>query len=1005
MTSRTSQVVRVFAVLWLVAVVNGAPQSAPPPGQRSPALDSAALQGLTLRNIGPANMSGRFVDIAVVESNPFTFYAASATGGLWRTTDNGVTFKPVFENADVHSIGCVTVHQANPDIIWIGTGERANRQSSSWGDGVYKSTDGGKTWVNMGLRDSHHIGRIVLDPKNPDVVFVAAMGHLWGPNRERGLFKSTDGGRTWANVLFVNEDTGVVDVAIDPSDSSVMYAAAYQRRRQPFGFHGGGPGSGLYKSTDGGNTWRRLTKNLPDGDIGRIGISIYRSNPRIVYVCIEQGMRYNASTAYIVRKAGVYRSEDKGEAWTLMGDWNPRPMYASQIAVDPNDDKRVYMMNSYSVSTDGGKTFTRVRQTLHGDDRFLWIDPKDSRHLIKADDGGIGISYDRGAKWLFASALPVSQYYRVAVDMKTPFWVYGGLQDNGCWGGPSATSYSSGILNESWVRLCGGDGFLAVPDPTDENVVYAESQYLGLLRVNLITGERRDIRPDSARGYIADRKNWKTWGKPSVAEPVLGNAMAPANWDAPFIISPHDPKTLYAGTSKLWRSTDRGDTWVSLGDLTTGIDRSTLKIMGQAATESVLSLDDGVPYYPTLTAIAESPMQKGVLYVGTDDGLLQVSRDGGATWRKVNDRLPGAPKSAWINGIEPSRHDRGVVYVTIDNHRSDDFKNYLFRSSDFGQTWTSIIGDLPAGRVVRTVREDPRNRNLLYLGTELGLFLTFDGGGHWVELKSNLPRVAVNDLLVHPRDNALVLGTHNRGIWILDSVAALQELTPAVTGSQAHLFTVPPAVMIRYTNPKAHAGDMIFRGQNPAAGATIDYYVGELPAGDIVLTVHDAAGEEIRRLQPTRQRGINRVVWDLRHAPLPTPREAADDDEGGPVRALDGPFVVPGTYRVRLAAAGKTYEQAVIVKEDPRLTISTEDRKRWTELLLTLSTQYAAVGRLVETTRSQQGSDDTHDTARELQRRIGALYSAIGAWTGKPTADQEAQAQYLATLLKKLGPS
>ena len=423
----------------LLMLVFGTVAWAPVPRTKdAPELTASALTGLRFRTLGPANMSGRIVDLAVVESNTYTFYAASATGGLWKTTDNGTTFIPVFQDEAVPSLGCVTVSQSNPNIVWVGSGEATNRQSSGWGDGVYKSTDAGKSWTNMGLKDSEHVGRIVLHPTNPDIVYVAALGHLWGANRERGLFKSIDGGKTWKASLQIDEDTGVSDVAMDPSDPNTLYAAAHQRRRRAYGFHGGGPGNALYKSTDGGEHWKKLTNGLPAGELGRIGISIYRKDPRVVYVCVEQGMRYNASTAYEQRKAGVYRSDDKGETWKFMSDWNPRPTYASQIRVDPNDDQRVYMVN-YSYSDDGGKTFVSPRQSLHGDDRMVWIDPRDSKHVLKADDGGVGISYDRGNKWLYVTSLPVSQWYHVAVDMRKPYWVYGGLQDNGCWSGPSAT--------------------------------------------------------------------------------------------------------------------------------------------------------------------------------------------------------------------------------------------------------------------------------------------------------------------------------------------------------------------------------------------------------------------------------------------------------------------------------------------------------------------------------------------------------------------------------------
>ena len=615
---------------------------------------TAQLDGLRLRNIGPAVMSGRIVDLAVAESDPIKYYVASATGGVYKTSDNGITLDPVFENEGTHSVGAIALHQADTSIVWVGTGERANRQSSSWGDGVYKSTDGGETWTNMGLRDSKHIGRIALHPDDTELVYVAAMGHLWGPNEERGLYRSTDGGATWQPILQVDENTGAVDVALDPDQPNIVYAATYQRQRRPWGFHGGGPGSALHRSMDGGDTWERLTgpgitRGLPEDVIGRIGISIYRSDPRIVYVSVEQGYRYNASTAYTERRAGIYRSEDRGDTWELMSDWNPRPMYASQITVDPSDDQRIYMVNSYSFSDDGGRTFTVPPQSLHGDDRLVWVNPSDSRHVMKADDGGLGISYDRGLNWLYISDLPVSQYYRVSVDMAHPYNVYGGLQDNGSWMGPSETWRQNGIVNSDWTRLGGGDGFINLADTTNNTVIYTESQYLGLSRFDTRTGERTAIRPGDPVGHIAGRRNWETWREVGTFEEQrLGNAMAPANWDGPFIISPHDASTLYAGTNIMWRTTDRGDSWQALGDLTTGTDRRSVPIMGQMPDDYLPSLDDGIPYWPTISAVSESPLRRGLIYAGTDDGRLHVSHDGGERWidlsaRDISDSGPTGP--------------------------------------------------------------------------------------------------------------------------------------------------------------------------------------------------------------------------------------------------------------------------------------------------------------------------------------------------------------------------
>jgi hypothetical protein len=980
--------------------------------QSADVLAASDLAALAFRNIGPAAMSGRFVDLAVVESDPYTFYAASATGGIFKTTDNGLTFRPVFEHETVHSIGAMAIFQPDPNIVWVGTGERANRQSNSWGDGIYKSTDAGKTWTNVGLRDSQQVGRIVTHPTNPDIVFVAAMGHLWGPNKERGLYRTTDGGRTWQPVLQVDDDTGVVDVAMDPSDPSILYAAAYQRRRAAYGFNGGGPGSALYKSTDGGSTWTKVTgAGLPAGEYGRIGISIYRRDPRVVYICIEQGEKYNASTAYIVPKGGIYRSEDKGATWTFMSTWNPRPMYSSQITVDPNDDQRIYMV-SYSVSDDGGRTFRQPAQSLHGDDRFVWVDPKDSRHVIKLDDGSVGVSYDRGLKWMFAAALPVSQFYRIAVDNERPYNVYGGLQDNGCWMGPSATYVASGIVNDQWKRLCGGDGFFAMPDPTDSRVVYASSQFLGLLRNDTRTWEQQNIRPGNPKGAIEDRRNFDAYNQ-GLADAELRSAMAPANWDAPFIVSPHDPKTLYAGEQHLFRSRNQGGTWEDLGDMSNGTDRRSLAIMNRKVSDTLLSEDDGVPYWPTISAIAESPRRRGLLYVGSDDGRLRVSRDEGKTWTDVQDRLPGLPKLAWFAGIEPSHSTEGVVYVTVDNHRSDDFANYVYRSSDSGTTWTSIVGDLPAGRIARTIREDPINPSLLYLGTEFGLFVTIDGGRHWVSFRNNLPTVPVNDLLVHPRDNDLVLATHGRGVWILDSASALQELTPAVVSSPGTLFTPKPAVEIRYASLLAHTGDVFYHGDNPAPGGAIDYWLAA-PASSVAISIHSAGGAEVTRVPPTNHRGVNRVVWNLRAADI-TPTgvvgaapSAASQGRGrgrGNAGTLTGPWVAPGTYTVRLTVNGQTQEKLIAVQDDPRIDVTPADRKQWVDTQTAIADLWKRVAGLnAAAGRGSAGAMSTADSrvAGDVEQRLSSLYTEVGHWTGRPTADQLSQLGYYRTIVERL---
>lgn len=996
---------RIASVLALVSLTIATPRLR---AQGPPPIASTDLAGLRLRNIGPASMSGRVVDMDVVESNPYTMYVAGATGGLWRTTDNGVTWTSLFDSAPVHSIGDVAIYQPDPRIVWVGTGERASRQSVGWGDGVYKSIDGGATWRNVGLRTSKHIGRILPHPTNPDIAYVAAQGSVWGAGGERGLYRTTDGGSTWTRTLFVDDETGVTDVAMDWQDPAIMYAATYQRRRSAFGFDGGGPGSALYKSTDAGVTWTKLTGNgLPTGEYGRIGIAVYRKNSNIVVVSVEQGERYNASTAYVTRKGGLYRSEDKGATWRFMSDWNPRPMYASQPIIDPNDDQRIYMLNAYSFSSDGGKTFTAPRTSTHGDDRFVWVDPRDGRHVIKLDDGGIGISYDRGVKFLYVPSLPLSQFYHVRVDNAIPFNVYGGLQDNGCWMGPSASWNTNGILNESWSRLCGGDGFFTIPNPLNPRSVYSASQFLGLQRNDTRTWQTQDIRPGDPQGHIAGRRNWNTWGKPGASE-TLGNAMHPANWDAPVLMSPHDTSTLYVGMQHLFRSRDAGRTWTDLGDMTTGVDRSTLPLMGRAPSDKTLSIDDGVPYFPGVTALAESPKLRGLLYVGTDDGRFRVTRDAGRTWQDQQTRFPGAPTGSWFAGVEASPHAAGTAFVVLDNHRSNDFKNYAYRTTDFGATWTSIVGDLPGERVTRTIREDPRRPGLLYLATEFGVFVSPDTGTHWIALRNNMPTMPFNDLVVHPRDNALVLGSHARGVWILDQVNALQELTPAVMASSAHLFTMQPAYEIRAANLRPHVGDMIFRGENPASGALVDYWLAA-SSTNVTITVYDAAGVAVQTLSTKSARGINRVVWNLRYADVPLRSGGGEDDEEGLRGSTPGPLVPPGTYRVRLVADGRTQEQRVVVRDDPRVTITATERAAWTAFHREVAALATTFAPSADRLRAQTGSDamtiDRKRQAQELLSRISTLYFAVTRWSGAPTADQRTQLAYYKQMANALGGS
>jgi photosystem II stability/assembly factor-like uncharacterized protein len=929
----------------------------PPAAAAAPALTVDQLKGLEFRNIGPALMGGRIDDFAVVEKDPSTFYVGTASGGILKTTNNGTTFEPVFDEELVSSIGDLAIAPSDPQILYVGTGEPNNRQSSSWGNGVYKSLDGGRTWQQAGLADSQHIGRVVVHPHNPDVVYVAALGHLWGPNKERGLYKTTDGGRSWTNTKFVDEDTGFVDVAMDPESPETLYAASYQRRRAPFGYNGGGPGSGLWKTIDGGASWKRLTKGLPEGELGRIGLSVYRREPQIVYALVEHA-----------KEGGVYRSDDRGESWTKVSATNPRPSYYSEICVDPNSDRRVWVLGApMYTSEDGGKTFkTDVVDKIHGDYHAIWIDPANSDHMLLGSDGGIHQSYDRGRSWDFLNTIPLAQFYEVALDNQRPYQVYGGLQDNGSWAGPSRTLFRRGITNDEWVRVGGGDGFFAVPDPADPDIVYVESQDGNVQRLRRSTGERRIIRP----------------------EPPAGEQYR-FNWDSPIFVSLHDPQTLYYGGNRLFGSRDRGDTWTLVSPDLTSTDnaqRDKTPIFGKLAKD-LLSRNDGVRHFGTITTIAESKTKAGVLWAGTDDGNLQVSRDGGATWTNVAARVPGVPKGTYVSRVEASRAGEGAAYVAFDGHRSNDFTAYVFFTADYGQTWTSVSSNLPAGGSVSVVREHPKATDVLFVGTERGLWVSWDRGGSWTAVRGkNLPTVPVDDIQLHPREGDLVLATHGRGIFILDDASALVAVKGLV-GQELQLVPIRTATEWRLYDHKADTGHKFFMAPNPPEGALLSYWLGAKPGekDEVKITVTDATGALVREIKgPKPAVGLNRASWDLRHEPPVKPEEGAERSFMGPPR---GPFVLPGSYTVKLAAAGKESSQPVVVEDDPRITATDAERRAW----------HAAQ---MEAGQVWANADAADKVAKSLRKQLEELKASLE----KKKETPEAVTKGVQALLDKVDP-
>jgi photosystem II stability/assembly factor-like uncharacterized protein len=784
-------------------------------------------------------MGGRITDLAVVAGHSSTFYVAAASGGVWKTTNSGTTWTAVFEDQNTSAIGAVAVAPSNSEVVWVGTGEANARNSVSWGDGVYRSTDAGKTWKHCGLRETHHIGRIVVHPHDPNTAYVAALGRLWGPNRERGVFKTSDGGKTWEHVLALDENTGCVDLAIDPTDPQTLYACAFQVRRGPFS--GGDPATmfgkaaGLYRTRDAGKHWQRLTKGLPSRPIGRCGISVWAKDPRVLYAVIHTdktaalnilGQAASANTGR-VDAGGIFRSNDHGDTWVKVNDLCPRPFYFGQIRVDPQNDKNVWVLGIFlHVSRDGGQTFRNDGgKDSHPDYHAMWIDPANPDHLILGCDGGLYFSHDKGTTWEHARNLPIGQFYAVGVDLRKPYRVYGGLQDNGSWGGPSRTYCEDGITLADWTHILGMDGFYCQVDPHDSDIVYAEGQYGVLRRINVRSGKQTDLVPSPA---------------------TLFSPRYRFNWCSPMLVSPHNGSILYYGGNHVFRSLDRGDRWEVISpDLTRG------KPGGDSEAGR------------TITVLAESLVKPGVLWAGTDDGRVHVSRNGGVEWTDVGTRVPGVPPERHITRIECSPFLAGTTWLTFDRHRQDDRAPYIFRTDDFGASWQTLAHNLPLESPVHVIRASDRNRDLLFVGTEQGLFVSLDAGEHWERLRHGLPTVPVHDLVIHPRERELVIGTHGRSIYVMD-IWPLEELTPAVRSATAHLFTVRPATTYEVRSGSELTGGRCYVAANPPYGAPIWYHLREKSAQPVRVQITDPLGRVMAELKGSAEAGLHTVQWNLR---------------------------------------------------------------------------------------------------------------------------------------------
>ncbi|MFA7421445.1 MAG: glycosyl hydrolase [Melioribacteraceae bacterium] len=885
-------------------------------------LTSSTFNGLKFRSIGPAFTSGRIADFAVNPKDHSEYYVAVASGGLWKTTNNGTTWQALADTIQSYSMGVVVLDPTNENVVWLGTGENNHQRALGYGCGVYKSTDGGQSWTYKGLKDSRQIGGIVVDHKNPNTVYVAAEGSAWGPGGERGLYKTIDGGKTWNKVLNISENTGVNNIVMDPRDSNVLYATSEQRRRHIFTKIGGGPESAVYKSTDAGTTWDKIMSGLPGADKGGMGIAISPVNPDVLYLIVEAA-----------EGSGFFRSTNRGASWEKMSDYNASGQYYNEIYCDPVDVDKVYSPETVSkVTEDAGRTWKTIgNDGRHVDDHAMWIDPSDTKHFMIGGDGGIYETFDSGKTWNFKANFPVTQFYRVNVDNDFPFYnVYGGTQDNNSFGGPSRTIYSSGAVNDDWIVTNGGDGFWTAIDPTDPNIVYAESQYGGMVRYDKKSGEAIDIRPEPIKG----QKTFKWY------------------WDTPLILSNHNHTTLYTAAERVFRSDDRGDSWKEIsGDLTTQTDRNTFQVMGKYWNYDAVAKDVSTSQFGLITSLAESQKKKDLLYAGTDDGLIQVTEDQ-KTWKKIAG-FPGVPTYTLVSDICPSRHDENVVYASFNNHKRDDFKPYLIKSSDKGLTWKSIANNLPANGAVNTIVEDPENPKLLFVGTEWGVYFTVDGGDKWIPLKAGMPLVKVPDITIQEREKDLVVATFGRGFYILDDYSPLRTVTKELFEKDAHIFPIKDALMYVPSGRGGSYGSSYYRAPNPEFGATFTYYLKEAPktlkalrkekekaaakdnkpvpqptleelheesleiAPYLVFTITNEADEVVRKINKAASNGLSRLNWDLRNegtAPIAVEKFEPVAAAGGGRRfgGGGGALVMPGKYKVAISLVANNQEKELV---------------------------------------------------------------------------------------------